>query len=236
MIKLTKTQIRNYNKTKTNKKNLAYANKILISIFDLDKTITKVDCEGLFYKTAFKKGLITRAILNKFRQFHKDYNKGRFNAYLHFKFQNTVITKYKLKTKQKFIKFFINKFIKKNIYTYIFKQLKKKPLAIISTSSNELMATAVNKILLKNKHIIYTSKHNKQKGFKEINHGINKVHNIKIWLKQHTITNYKTEFYTDSENDYPLLQAANKRYIINPNEKLLSKSKLFENRTILILK
>ncbi|QSW37660.1 haloacid dehalogenase-like hydrolase [Candidatus Vidania fulgoroideae] len=236
MQKLTQTQIKTLKNIKAYNKAHMYKPNRLISIFDLDKTITKVDCEGLFYKIAFKKNLIPRAILNKFKQFHNDYNKGQFNAALHFKFQNTVIAKYKLKTKHHFINFFVKKYIKKNIYTYIAQQLKKKQLAIISTSSNKLMATAVNKILLKTKNIIYSSQHNKYKGLKEINHGINKVYNIKIWIKQHNITNYITEFYTDSENDYPLLKAANKRYIINPNKKLLSKSKQLENRTILILK
>ncbi|MGX7582688.1 haloacid dehalogenase-like hydrolase [Candidatus Vidania fulgoroideorum] len=232
----TNTQIKNYNKAKNSKTKPIHTNKVLISIFDLDKTITKVDCEGLFYKLAYKKKLITKTILNTFRQFHKDYNKGQFNAQAHFKFQNAVITKYKLKSKHRFINFFVKKYIRKNIHTYIAKQLIKKPLAVISTSSNELMATAVNKILLKNKHIIYTSKHNKKKGLKVINHGVNKVTNIKIWLKQQKITNYLLEFYTDSENDYPLLKAAHIRYIINPKDSLLSKSRLFENRTILILK
>ncbi|MGX7585937.1 HAD family hydrolase [Candidatus Vidania fulgoroideorum] len=207
--------------------------KVMISVFDLDKTIIKVDCEGLFYKVAYVKKIISSSTLREFFRFQEKYKNGKFEPMEHLEFQNKVIIKYKLRSRKGFLKYFISKYLRKNLNWTVYNEMLSREVVLISTASNHFLASKVNKYLLGSKNIICTSLDNPKRGYLPINYGIGKCKNLDIWIKKNNYKLCEVEFFTDSINDLPLLLKANRRFIVNPDVKLIKKSLKLSNRIIL---
>lgn len=202
--------------------------KKIISVFDMDKTIIKIDCESKLHNFLYKINKIKKKELNKFKFFHNSYKTNNFNSKKHLLYQEKIITKRKLFKCKKKIDEFIKKEIKKKINKTILKEFVKKKKKIISTSSNYFFAKRVIKTLFK-VPFISTSKNNNRRKYKKINFGINKFKNLKIWMKKKKISSYKIEFYTDSITDLPLILKSKFKILVNPNNNFLEKVKKLEN-------
>ncbi|UOQ27912.1 haloacid dehalogenase (HAD) -like hydrolase/Phosphoserine phosphatase [Candidatus Vidania fulgoroideae] len=208
--------------------------KKILSVFDLDKTITRIDCEMNFYKFLYKKKKIKKKDLMGFVKFHEGYKKNNFDSKKHLIFQNKVIRKRKLFKIKNIINFFIKNIIKKNLFGEVLKEIKKRKKVIISTSSNVFLAKKIIRKLFK-VPFISTNINNKKKGFETSNFGILKYINLKRWMKKKNIS-YDIEFFTDSITDLPLIKRSKYKILINPNMEFVKKTKDLKNVRILFLK
>lgn len=54
----------------------------------------------------------------------------------------------------------------------------------------------------------------------KLNHGSEKVKNLKIWLDKKDVKEESIWAYADSESDLPLLEFVDKAIVVNPSEKM----------------
>ncbi|MGX7583119.1 haloacid dehalogenase-like hydrolase [Candidatus Vidania fulgoroideorum] len=211
-------------------------NKIL-TVFDMDKTIIKIDCESTLQKFLYKKKQISKKEFKKFVFFHESYKTNNFDSEKHLMFQDKIIKKRKLSRFKKKIKEFIKKKIKKKIFKPIMKEFtKKRKNSIISTSSNYFWAKQIIETIFKNVPYICTNSSNSKKGFKNSNFGINKYINLKKWMKKENKKKHDIEFFTDSITDLPLILKSKFKILVNPNEEFIKKVKNLKNVRILFIK
>ncbi|UOQ38056.1 haloacid dehalogenase (HAD) -like hydrolase/Phosphoserine phosphatase [Candidatus Vidania fulgoroideae] len=208
--------------------------KKILSVFDMDKTITRIDCEMNFYKFLYKKKKIKKKDLAGFIKFHEGYKKNSFDSKKHLIFQNKVIKRRKLFKIKNTINYFIKRVIRKNLFDEVLKEIKKRKKVIISTSSNVFLAKKIIKKLFK-VPFISTNINNKKKGLEESNFGILKYVNLKRWMKKRNMS-YDIEFFTDSITDLPLLKRSKYKILINPNMEFIKKTKNLKNVRMLFIK
>ncbi|UOQ33131.1 haloacid dehalogenase (HAD) -like hydrolase/Phosphoserine phosphatase [Candidatus Vidania fulgoroideae] len=209
--------------------------KKILSVFDMDKTITRIDCEMNFYRFLYGRGKIKKKDLRGFINFHEGYKKNNFDSRKHLKFQNKVIKKRKLFKLRKSINFFIKKIIKRNLFNVIFNKLIKRKRSVISTSSNVFLAKKIIEKLFK-VPFLSTNIKNKKKGFKTSNFGKYKLLNLKRWMKKNDFSSYDIEFFTDSITDLPLLKKAKYKILVNPNREFIKETINLKNIKILLIK
>ncbi|QSW37939.1 hypothetical protein JSR06_00565 [Candidatus Vidania fulgoroideae] len=195
-----------------------------------------MDCEGLFYRVAYKKGIIDKETLTTLRLFYIEYTKNSFNPYEYFIYQLCIIKKFNLNVRKNFISFLIKSIIKVNVNKIIFSKLISRSNVIVSTSSISFISSIVVKALIHKSYLICTNANNINIGYDFINYSYSKVSNLMALLKKNYPKDYIIEFFTDSINDLPLLLKSNIRWIVNPSCYFLGKTTLLENRVVLFSK
>ncbi|MGX7576930.1 hypothetical protein ACT2CI_00595 [Candidatus Vidania fulgoroideorum] len=175
-----------------------------LHVFDLDKTILKIDCEKSFLYFLYKNKEIKKKEIKICEKFYNDYK----NCCLNFKKYQKFYTKI-IKKKKKKINFFL-KFLKKKIFYKSYLIMKKKKKKIISSSSNKIICEKICEKILKEDFI------KSNKNFRR-----NKLYNIMKYLYKYN--SKKLIFYTDSNNDISMVNFSSKSIIINSDNLLIKK-------------
>ena len=218
-----------------------------LTIFDLDNTLLDGDSDynwGLFL---IKEGLVdqkTHESSNK--QFYDDYNSGKLNIYEFVEFQFKFFRDNPRILLDKLLKRYIDEIAKpmitKKARDLVSKHRVKGDKLLIITATNSYITKPIGK-LFDIDDLIGTDPEEingeftgKVKGIPSFKEG--KIERLNLWLKQNKLAFNDFDqifFYSDSQNDLPLLRLVSNPIAVNPDE-VLEKEAIKNNWPIIILR
>ena len=218
-----------------------------LTIFDLDNTLLDGDSDynwGLFL---IKEGLVdqkTHESSNK--QFYDDYNSGKLNIYEFVEFQFKFFRDNPRILLDKLLKRYIDEVAKpmitKKARDLVNKHRAKGDKLLIITATNSYITKPIGK-LFDIDDLIGTDPEEingeftgKVKGIPSFKEG--KIERLNLWLKQKKLAFNdfdQVSFYSDSQNDLPLLRLVSNPIAVNPDE-VLEKEAIKNNWPIIILR
>jgi len=218
-----------------------------LTIFDLDNTLLDGDSDynwGLFL---IKEGLVdqkTHESSNK--QFYDDYNSGKLNIYEFVEFQFKFFRDNPRILLDKLLKRYIDEIAKpmitKKARDLVSKHRVKGDRLLIITATNSYITKPIGK-LFDIDDLIGTDPEEingeftgKVKGIPSFKEG--KIERLNLWLKQKKLAFNDFDqifFYSDSQNDLPLLRLVSNPIAVNPDE-VLEKEAIKNNWPIIILR
>ena len=218
-----------------------------LTIFDLDNTLLDGDSDynwGLFL---IKEGLVdqkTHESSNK--QFYDDYNSGKLNIYEFVEFQFKFFRDNPRILLDKLLKRYIDEIAKpmitKKARDLVSKHRVKGDRLLIITATNSYITKPIGK-LFDIDDLIGTDPEEingeftgKVKGIPSFKKG--KIERLNLWLKQKKLAFNdfdQISFYSDSQNDLPLLRLVSNPIAVNPDE-VLEKEAIKNNWPIIILR
>ena len=218
-----------------------------LTIFDLDNTLLDGDSDynwGLFL---IKEGLVdqkTHESSNK--QFYDDYNSGKLNIYEFVEFQFKFFRDNPRILLDKLLKRYIDEIAKpmitKKARDLVSKHRVKGDRLLIITATNSYITKPIGK-LFDIDDLIGTDPEEingeftgKVKGIPSFKEG--KIERLNLWLKQNKLAFNDFDqifFYSDSQNDLPLLRLVSNPIAVNPDE-VLEKEAIKNNWPIIILR
>tara|TARA_B100000902_G_scaffold39746_1_gene47293 strand:+ start:395 stop:1057 length:663 start_codon:yes stop_codon:yes gene_type:complete len=218
-----------------------------LTIFDLDNTLLDGDSDynwGLFL---IKEGLVdqkTHESSNK--QFYDDYNSGKLNIYEFVEFQFKFFRDNPRILLDKLLKRYIDEIAKpmitKKARDLVSKHRVKGDRLLIITATNSYITKPIGK-LFDIDDLIGTDPEEingeftgKVKGIPSFKEG--KIERLNLWLKQKKLAFNdfdQISFYSDSQNDLPLLRLVSNPIAVNPDE-VLEKEAIKNNWPIIILR
>lgn len=218
-----------------------------LTIFDLDNTLLDGDSDynwGLFL---IKEGLVdqkTHESSNK--QFYDDYNSGKLNIYEFVEFQFKFFRDNPRILLDKLLKRYIDEIAKpmitKKARDLVSKHRVKGDRLLIITATNSYITKPIGK-LFDIDDLIGTDPEEingeftgKVKGIPSFKEG--KIERLNLWLKQKKLAFNdfdQVSFYSDSQNDLPLLRLVSNPIAVNPDE-VLEKEAIKNNWPIIILR
>ena len=218
-----------------------------LAIFDLDNTLLDGDSDynwGLFL---VQEGLVDKKTHEESnRKFYADYNSGKLDIHEFTEFQFRF---FKNKPRD-----FLNKLVARYIKEVAATMITKKARNLVDEHRNNgdqlLIITATNSYITKPignllgvENLIGTDLEEvggeftgKVKGIPSFKEG--KIERLNLWLKQKELTFEsfeRTFFYSDSQNDLPLLKIVSNPVAANPDE-ILEKEAVRYNWPIIFLK
>ncbi len=218
-----------------------------LTIFDLDNTLLDGDSDynwGLFL---IKEGLVdqkTHESSNK--QFYDDYNSGKLDIYEFVEFQFKFFRDNSRILLDKLLKRYIDEIAKpmitKKARDLVSKHRAKGDKLLIITATNSYITKPIGK-LFDIDDLIGTDPEEidgeftgKVKGIPSFKEG--KIERLNLWLKQKKFTFNdfdQISFYSDSQNDLPLLRLVSNPIAVNP-DRVLEKEAIKNNWPIIILR
>ena len=218
-----------------------------LTIFDLDNTLLDGDSDynwGLFL---IKEGLVdqkTHESSNK--QFYDDYNSGKLDIYEFVEFQFKFFRDNPRILLDKLLKRYIDEIAKpmitKKARDLVSKHRAKGDKLLIITATNSYITKPIGK-LFDIDDLIGTDPEEidgeftgKVKGIPSFKEG--KIERLNLWLKQKKFTFNdfdQISFYSDSQNDLPLLRLVSNPIAVNP-DRVLEKEAIKNNWPIIILR
>ena len=218
-----------------------------LTIFDLDNTLLDGDSDynwGLFL---IKEGLVdqkTHESSNK--QFYDDYNSGKLDIYEFVEFQFKFFRDNPRILLDKLLKRYIDEVAKpmitKKARDLVNKHRAKGDKLLIITATNSYITKPIGK-LFDIDDLIGTDPEEingeftgKVKGIPSFKEG--KIERLNLWLKQKKLAFNdfdQISFYSDSQNDLPLLRLVSNPIAVNPDE-VLEKEAIKNNWPIIILR
>ena len=218
-----------------------------LTIFDLDNTLLDGDSDynwGLFL---IKEGLVdqkTHESSNK--QFYDDYNSGKLDIYEFVEFQFKFFRDNPRILLDKLLKRYIDEIAKpmitKKARDLVSKHRVKGDRLLIITATNSYITKPIGK-LFDIDDLIGTDPEEingeftgKVKGIPSFKEG--KIERLNLWLKQKKLTFNdfdQISFYSDSQNDLPLLRLVSNPIAVNPDI-VLEKEATKNNWPIIILR
>ena len=218
-----------------------------LTIFDLDNTLLDGDSDynwGLFL---IKEGLVdqkTHESSNK--QFYDDYNSGKLDIYEFVEFQFKFFRDNPRILLDKLLKRYIDEVAKpmitKKARDLVNKHRAKGDKLLIITATNSYITKPIGKLFGIDNLIgtdieeINGEFTGKVKGIPSFKEG--KIERLNLWLKQKKLAFNdfdQISFYSDSQNDLPLLRLVSNPIAVNPDE-VLEKEAIKNNWPIIILR
>ena len=218
-----------------------------LTIFDLDNTLLDGDSDynwGLFL---IKEGLVdqkTHESSNK--QFYDDYNSGKLDIYEFVEFQFKFFRDNPRILLDKLLKRYIDEVAKpmitKKARDLVNKHRAKGDKLLIITATNSYITKPIGKLFGIDNLIgtdieeINGEFTGKVKGIPSFKEG--KIERLNLWLKQKKLTFNdfdQISFYSDSQNDLPLLRLVSNPIAVNPDI-VLEKEATKNNWPIIILR
>ena len=218
-----------------------------LAIFDLDNTLLDGDSDYNWAQFLIKEGLVDKKSHNASnKKFYDDYNAGKLDIYEFCEFQFKFFKDNPRDFTDKLLKHYVAEYAKPMI-TIKARNLVKQHKAngdvlLIITATNSYITKPIANLIGINNHIgtdleeINGEFTGKAKGIPSFREG--KVERLNLWLKEQKLTfgNFeKTFFYSDSQNDIPLLKIVTNPVATNPDE-ILQKEAIKNKWPIIILK
>lgn len=218
-----------------------------LTIFDLDNTLLDGDSDynwGLFL---IKEGLVDQKTHESSNtQFYDDYNSGKLNIYEFVEFQFKFFRDNPRILLDKLLKRYIDEIAKpmitKKARDLVSKHRVKGDRLLIITATNSYITKPIGK-LFDIDDLIGTDPEEingeftgKVKGIPSFKEG--KIERLNLWLKQKKLAFNDFDqifFYSDSQNDLPLLRLVSNPIAVNPDE-VLEKEAIKNNWPIIILR
>jgi HAD superfamily hydrolase (TIGR01490 family) len=218
-----------------------------LTIFDLDNTLLDGDSDynwGLFL---IKEGLVDQKTHESSNtQFYDDYNSGKLNIYEFVEFQFKFFRDNPRILLDKLLKRYIDEIAKpmitKKARDLVSKHRVKGDKLLIITATNSYITKPIGK-LFDIDDLIGTDPEEingeftgKVKGIPSFKEG--KIERLNLWLKQKKLAFNDFDqifFYSDSQNDLPLLRLVSNPIAVNPDE-VLEKEAIKNNWPIIILR
>jgi HAD superfamily hydrolase (TIGR01490 family) len=218
-----------------------------LTIFDLDNTLLDGDSDynwGLFL---IKEGLVDQKTHESSNtQFYDDYNSGKLNIYEFVEFQFKFFRDNPRILLDKLLKRYIDEIAKpmitKKARDLVSKHRVKGDRLLIITATNSYITKPIGK-LFDIDDLIGTDPEEingeftgKVKGIPSFKEG--KIERLNLWLKQKKLAFNdfdQVSFYSDSQNDLPLLRLVSNPIAVNPDE-VLEKEAIKNNWPIIILR
>lgn len=196
-----------------------------LAVFDLDHTVLSIDSEEYWSQFLFKKKVVDQTYLDRIKAYYRDYENGTLNiheyqAYFNQPLLNTPLEKI-LSLRAKYL----NK-IKKAIHPRIHKRVKHFRRndfhILLITATNSFLAQPIaekvgipNLICTQLKTLPDGTLTNQIEGTPAFKEG--KIELLHQWLSAQGINFTETWAYSDSHNDIPLLQWAQKPVAAYPD-------------------
>lgn len=213
-----------------------------LAIFDLDKTLVKIDTADAWSNYICELGLINNIDQFKAKNciYESQYDQGTLNMRESVEFNLKPLIHINLPELRKIINKFISKKIIPNIYSTSYEVIKKHQqngdLILLISATVEELVIPIGEILgfdYQNIIAIKTTKNNNQLTGKTngiISFREGKVECLQAWLKIEQIKINRTYFYSDSHNDLALLEYVDHPIATNPSKKLeaIAKQKKWE--------
>ena len=218
-----------------------------LAIFDLDNTLLDGDSDYNWAQFLIKEGLVDKKSHNASnKKFYDDYNAGKLDIYEFCEFQFKFFKDNPRDFTDKLLKHYVAEYAKPMITDKarnLVKQHKANgDVLLIITATNSYITKPIANLIGINNHIgtdleeINGEFTGKAKGIPSFREG--KVERLNLWLKEQKLTfgNFeKTFFYSDSQNDIPLLKIVTNPVATNPDE-ILQKEAIKNKWPIIILK
>ena len=218
-----------------------------LAIFDLDNTLLDGDSDYNWAQFLIKEGLVDKKSHDAFnKKFYDDYNAGKLDIYEFCEFQFKFFKDNSRDFTDKLLKHYVAEYAKPMITDKarnLVKQHKANgDVLLIITATNSYITKPIANLIGINNHIgtdleeINGEFTGKAKGIPSFREG--KVERLNLWLKEQKLTfgNFeKTFFYSDSQNDIPLLKIVTNPVATNPDE-ILQKEAIKNKWPIIILK
>lgn len=206
-------------------------NKIVV--FDLDLTLINVDSSSTWCQYMVDHNIASDPnFLNEEKILIERYENGTLDVNDYIKFSMKPLLNIPIVKIEQIMSEFVEQKILSHVYPQaleLIEQYKKQGchLLIISASAAFIVKQIAKHLGIEN--VIAIEVEQKDGYFTDKIHGIpsfkeGKIIRYKEYIKDHTKFDSLT-FYSDSINDLPLLEEADKAYVVNPNEHMLKESK-----------
>ena len=201
-----------------------------LALFDLDNTLLRGDSDYNWAKFLISKGLLDeKEHTSKNEKFYQDYKDGVLDIYEFCEYQFRPLKNNKRKKldqlREEYLAQIIKPLISNKARDLVRHHKENKDLCIIITATNSYITKPIaNEMGIEN--LIGTDPEEKEGEFTGAVLGTpsfqsGKVIRIKEWLANHNknLESFdKTFFYSDSQNDIPLLEAVTNPVVVNPDE------------------
>lgn len=220
-----------------------------LALFDLDNTLLSADSDYLWGEFACENNLVdAKTFQQKNDEFMQQYNDGTLDAHKFVKHQLAVLTKFPRET----LNNFYNKFFEQKIKPVILpkaeilvqQHLKNNDMCALVSATNNFITAPIARYFKIPYLICTTAEQNLENGnftgeiFGEISFREGKISRVEQFLQNYGLcwqSFEKTYFYSDSFNDFPLLNEVSNPVAVNPDAKLLQAAQK-NNWTILDLR
>jgi len=200
-----------------------------LTIFDLDHTLITGDSDYLWGQYLVDQGLVdAHQYEEKNRLFFEDYEQGNLDIDSYLRFSLEPLSRYPIKKlyqwRQHFIENIIRPLIAKGTHSLLKKHRKKGDTLIIISATNLFITLPIAE-LLNIDNILGTEpeiKNNRYTGnylgAPTYKHG--KVGCLNKWMSENNFDLTNSTFYSDSNNDLPLLKLVTNPVAVNPDLEL----------------
>jgi HAD superfamily phosphoserine phosphatase-like hydrolase len=199
-----------------------------LHVFDLDDTLLCGDSEGAWINFLSTKGFFVNddhaSIMN---QFELDYRSGNFDSEKYclyiLKSMQGLHEKELSKLSDEFIEEYFDQLVDQVTFNLL-DRIEKEDLSIIATGAMDFLGNkfsgkfGIQDCIATKTEIINNKISGKLDG--SPNFGIEKKANVEEWCKRKSISKEEIIFYTDSINDFPLVELSPKNVIVSPDDKL----------------
>lgn len=200
-----------------------------LALFDLDNTLLSGDSDYEWGKYLVKRGLVDKKAYAQANQlFLEQYQQGILDIFEFTRFAFKPLAENKmadlLNWREDFIKTSIKPLISKKSKELIHKHQENGDTLVVITATNSFITRPIVD-LFGIKHLIATEPKKNEHGFIAEIEGTpcfqeGKVTRLNEWLTQHQTTLENSYFYSDSQNDLPLLQLVDHPVAVNPDKQL----------------
>jgi HAD superfamily hydrolase (TIGR01490 family) len=202
-----------------------------IVLFDLDDTLLEGDSERLWCQFLAEKGLVDKPFINCLDQFFEAYAEGNLDFVAYEKFVLQTLTENKLDYLITLRKQYLEKirpFLRPFMLKRIIRHKSQGHTLILITAANSFLARPIAKVLNIH-HVICTE-------IETINHvptgnligspafNVGKVEKLDVWLTEHQQTLAQSWAYSDSHNDFPILNKVTYPVAVKPDAQLFSQA------------
>lgn len=200
-----------------------------LSLFDLDNTLLSHDSDYLWGQFLVDEGIVDRAQYEeKNRQFFEDYEQGRLDIDRYLRFALAPLARFEPTQLEAWRARFVDSIIRPVIApgaTGLLEKHRARGDVLMIISATNLFITEPIAELLGVPHILatrpekrdgrYTGNYVGQPTFRE-----GKVKALDDWLQEHDMDLEGSYFYSDSQNDLPLLERVDHPVAVNPDPQL----------------
>ena len=199
-----------------------------LHVFDLDDTLLCGDSEGAWINFLSTKGFFVNDDHSSImEQFEVDYRSGNFDSekYCLYILQSMqgIHEKELSKLSDEFIEGYFDQLVDQVTFNLL-GRIEKEDLSIIATGAMDFLGNefsrkfGIQDCIATKTEVIDNRVSGRLDG--SPNFGSHKKANVEEWCKRKNISKEEIIFYTDSINDFPLVEYSHKNVIVCPDEKL----------------
>ena len=199
-----------------------------LHVFDLDDTLLCGDSEGAWINFLSTKGFfVNEDHASIMEQFEVDYRSGNFDSekYCLYILQSMqgIHEKELSKLSDEFIEGYFDQLVDQVTFNLL-GRIEKEDLSIIATGAMDFLGNefsrkfGIQDCIATKTEVIDNRVSGRLEG--SPNFGSHKKANVEEWCKRKNISKEEIIFYTDSINDFPLVEHSPKSVIVSPDDKL----------------